>query len=132
MKIIFIVKTPNRNERKHLPKIENETQLWTNLHLMCKVFEICENLFQKSPIGEKNLVNKHTKINTISSSIRSESIDSASLKQSFNENLNNEEANLLNGTEASLNSNKCKRRSLSLNNQFKFLFVNFSKTSFFK
>lgn len=99
-------KTPNRNERKHLPKIENEAQLWTNLHLMCKLFFISENLFQKMPISEtvKNIKNK------ITNNSRSDSLDSNSLnslKQSINENLNNEETNFLD------NSNKLKRRSSS-------------------
>ncbi len=92
------VKTPNRNERKHLPKIENEAQLWTNLQLMCKLFFISENLFQKMPISEtvKNIKNK------ITNNSRSDSLDSNSLKQSINENLINEETNFLD------NSNKRK------------------------
>ena len=74
-----------------MPKIENEAQLWTNLQLMCKVFFISENLFQKVPISEtvKNMKNK------IANNSRSDSIDSNSLnslKQSTIENLaNNEE-----------------------------------------
>jgi hypothetical protein len=82
-----------------LPKIENEAQLWTNLQLMCKLFFISENLFQKMPISEtvKNIKNK------ITNNSRSDSLDSNSLnslKQSINENLNNEETNFLD------NSNK--------------------------
>jgi hypothetical protein len=81
-----------------LPKIENEAQLWTNLQLMCKLFFISENLFQKMPISEtvKNIKNK------ITNNSRSDSLDSNSLKQSINENLINEETNFLD------NSNKRK------------------------
>ncbi len=106
-----------------MPKIENEAQLWTNLHLMCKVFSINENLFHKTEIilatgenlnGFKVSNVENTKI--VNGNSRSNSIDSNSMnsiKQSINENLNvnsdhNDDASLNNGVfnVENLNSNK--------------------------
>jgi hypothetical protein len=114
----LLVKTPNRNERKHLPKIENEAQLWTNLDLMCKVFSISGSLFSKAIVnstnnnenvninGTREATHKATSgLNDQPTSSRSNSIDSSSMN-SFHkvngENGNNHE------TSFNLDTSKCK------------------------
>jgi hypothetical protein len=53
--LVSIVKTANRTERKYLPRIETEDQLWDNIKLMCKSFSINESLFLKKKIPKKRI-----------------------------------------------------------------------------
>lgn len=59
-------KTANRSEKKYLPKIENDKQLWHNLRLMCKLLSMDDNLFskKKDALVTSN-ENTHKSINNI-------------------------------------------------------------------